>query len=289
MWRSINNCSKPKQHGIFYSKNVEAILVMDNSLEYAKMIEVPVKTCEYSFKKKPFFFRKKKVIKEVNRQIDEENNLLQSEFDGSESEKNIKENDFNAVNESEIASGNNLPTIYDEKQARREKRKSAFISAQVVAVFALISAIILTNVFWENSGMNTLFKSVFSSNTQNTTDTRNYSDFTLNIPVGDASGVEIINGAIGIEGEYSLYPVCEGTVSKVEQASDGTFTVTVKHSDNFLSVTEGLDLVYFTEGEEVFAHMPVGYVKKSAKVYLYNGESMLTDFATVENSIVFNK
>ena len=116
-----------------------------------------------------------------------------------------------------------------------------------------------------------------------------YDDFTLTLPIADVSGVALENGVITISGEYSLYPVCDGKVASVDRAENGTFTVTLEHSESFSSVIEGLDMVYFAAGEEISRHMPVGYVKNSARVYLYNGASLLTDYATVENSIIFNK
>ena len=263
---------------------------MDNGLEYAKMIEVPTSTCEYSFKRKRSFFKKKKVINAVNKAIkqseDEDANIFCEEE--CNEKNNCKNKDKNLSSSEKANNKASAIAVYDKKIAKKEKIKSAVISAQVVAVFALISAIILTNVFWENSGMNTLFKSVFF-NDQTLEDNRSYEDFTLTLPVGDQSGVTVCEGEIGITGEYSLYPVCEGEVVKVEKATDGTYTVTVKHSESFSSVTEGLDLVYFASGEQVTRNMPLGYVKNTAKVYVYNGESLITDYAAVENSIIFNK
>ena len=257
---------------------------MDNSLEYAKMIEIPVKTCEYSFKRKPLFLRKKKLINAVNRQLQEDKSALIS-GENNEEMNNAQEEVFKSDNNS----CDTLPAIYDEKLAMREKRKNTIISAQVVAIFALISAIILTNVFWENSAMNTLFRSVFYSDIHDANDERDYNDFTLTLPIASEDGVSIVDGAISVKGEYSLYPVCDGVVSKVERASDGTYTLTLKHSESFLSVIEGLDLVYFTVGEEINRHLPVGFVKNIAKVYLYNGENLLTNYAAIENSIIFNE
>ena len=113
---------------------------MDNSLEYAKMIEIPVKTCEYSFKRKPLFLRKKKLINAVNKQLQEDKSALIS-GENNEEMNNAQEEVFKSDNNS----CDTLPAIYDEKLAMREKRKNTIISAQVVAIFALISAIILTN------------------------------------------------------------------------------------------------------------------------------------------------
>ena len=267
---------------------------MDNSIEYAKMIEVPVCTCEYSFKrKKPFF--KKKLLKAVNARLAKKNENSGEEknaFNASEDDfltlNNLDENKNQAQEQISYDEESTLPVVYDKVKAKREKRFNAVISAQVVAVFALVSAIILTNLFWENSAMNTLFKSVFQSEHGATTELE-YDDFTLTLPIADVSGVALENGVITISGEYSLYPVCDGKVAKVDRAENGTYTITVTHSESFSSVIEGLDMVYFAEGEEISRHMPVGYVKNSARVYLYNGASLLTDYATVENSIIFNK
>ena len=96
-------------------------------------------------------------------------------------------------------------------------------------------------------------------------------------------------GVITVMGEYSLYPVCEGVVEKVDKNADGTYTVTVEHSDNFSSIIEGINFVYFGQGESVNPNVPIGYTKNKASVYLYNNGSLITDYAAVENSIVFNK
>ncbi len=257
---------------------------MNDSIEYAKMIEIPTSSCEYTFKRKRRFFKKKKILKSINEELKRDGESLSSNefFNGKTDGENV-DNDANAT-----LSNNNLPALYDEKQSKKDRKLSAVISAQVALLFALVSAIILTNVFWENSGMNTLFKSVFGSE-KYLVDERAYDDFSLNLPISSPNGVNIIDGAIIIEGEYSLYPVCDGKISKVERAADGTFTVTVKHSESFSSISEGLEMVYFSSGEEISQNFPLGYVKKNAKVQLYNGDSLLTDYASKENSIVFNQ
>ncbi len=273
---------------------------MASDLDYAKMIEIPLNTCEYQTKKRKTLFKKKKFISLINKKLsaNKVEDLKQTDFkevnlkaQSEEQLKSKKDNscpadceDKNAGVKSVTEQSKNLPAIYVSK---KEKFKNAIISAQVVAVFALVSAIILTNVFWENSGMNTLFKSVFNSE-KIITDDRAPTDFSLYLPV-KSEGVTLNNGVIEIEGEYSLYPVCDGKISKVLKEANGCYTVTISHSDNFFSVIEGVDLVYFSVGEEVSRNLPVGYTNKSAKVYLYEEDTLLTDYATVENSIVFNK
>ena len=135
--------------------------------------------------------------------------------------------------------------------------------------------------------MNLLFKSVFGGE-KSVTDNRFAKDFTLELPA-NSEGVSLNDGVLTVNGEYSLYPVCEGTISKVEQNADGLYTLTIFHSENFSSIIEGADHVYFKEGEKVNKNVPVCHTSDTAKVYLYQNGSLLTDYATVENSIVFNK
>ena len=269
---------------------------MASDLDYAKMIEIPLNTCEYQTKKSKSLFKKKKLISLINKKIKNEKiqNLAQDEArESSLSETALNEkviSDEAQVNQVKLEEKKvntttpNLPAIYVSK---KEKLKNAIISAQVVAIFVLVSAIILTNVFWENSGMNTLFKSVFGSE-QIISDERSFNDFSLYLPV-KSDNVKLNNGVIEIAGSYSLYPICDGKVSKVQKESNGSYTITIAHSDNFFSVIEGANLVYFSVGEEVSRHLPVGYTNSSAKVYLYEKDKLLTDYAAVENSIVFNK
>ena len=195
--------------------------------------------------------------------------------------------DLTKPNENELKNCLNGEDLIQKTNNKKEKIKNNIITAQIIAVFALSVAIILTNVFWENSGMNQLFKSVFK-NEKVEEDNRDYDDFNLNLPI-KSEGVTLSNGVLSVEGEYSLYPVCEGNIKKVERNSDGTFTVTILHSNSFSSVIEGADFVYFAEGDKVSANLPVCHTLKGAKIYLYDEGSLLTDFSAIENSIVFNK
>ncbi|MBQ7408634.1 MAG: hypothetical protein IJW13_05110 [Clostridia bacterium] len=255
---------------------------MNDSTEYAKMIELNIPSCEYVNKRKSRFLKKKTLARKVNDQL----SLLEKEEECDQNCSYCDQNDKNCNKVSEKAS--NMPVLYDEKVAKAEKRKTAVIYAQVAACFALVAAIILTNVFWENSGMNTLLKSVFQSEQIAEQDNRTHVDFSLFMPA-TGEGVTLSSGVITVMGEYSLYPVCEGVVEKVDKNADGTYTVTVEHSDNFSSIIEGINFVYFGQGESVNPNVPIGYTKNKASVYLYNNGSLITDYAAVENSIVFNK
>lgn len=270
---------------------------MNDSLEYAKMIEIPSTSCEYVYKRKRRFFKKKAVINKVNSDLGKDEPYKEKADvivkDDSESSQDNFENADNGMKSKEaceICENRSPDDNLSKTGQKKEKVKSNIIKAQVVASFALAIAIVLTNIFWENSGMNTLFKTIFGIDKveEEVPDERGPKDFSLVLPAA-TEGVQIDHGIISIQGEYSLYPVCEGVVKSVEKNSDGSFTVTIEHSNNFSSVTEGVDLVYFDKGDLVYQNVPIGYSAEKALVYLYSGESLVTDYAAVENSIVFNK
>lgn len=293
--------------------------------EYEKMIEIPLASCEYVHKRKPKTFRKSKFIKKINsilkRENADESNAGESVKGDEISE--IAENGslklscedcsscdcgervLNAEEKSEerTAGKSRYKNAKAEEKARKkaakkeaikkadekisDKKYERIISAQIAAAFLLVVAIILTNVFWENSGMNAMFKSVFGGADQ-TEDERVYTDFSLNLPVR-GEGVTYTEGVISVSGEHFVYPVCDGKVSKVEKDADGRYTVTVSHSESFKSVIQGADFVCFESGEAVNKNVPVCHTKKGVSVYLYNDDTLITGFVADENSIIWEK
>lgn len=260
---------------------------MNDGIEYARLIGIYSPSCEYvSKKKKSGLFKKKILIKKVNDELDG----VKVESEPPTAPETTCTGDCETCDcKAESYTSEIIDETPKTPESKKEKRLGAIITAQVATALLLVAAIIITNVFWENSGMNSLFRSVFGSESANEiTDERVYSDFSLNLPV-KSEGVTLVKGVISVVGEYSLYPVCEGTVDDIVETDDGTYTVTVKHSDNFSSVIEGADMVYFGKGDKVNKNVPVCHTSEKASVYLYDGESLLTDFAAAENTIVFNK
>ena len=267
---------------------------MNDGIEYARLIGVPSSSCEYvRRKKKPLLFKKKNIIKKVNEELDSTAAPIGTVESIEAATIDCESDRFGGCDDCSLGSATAFEPksaiIDDKKASKREKRLGAIITAQVVAVFLLVAAIMLTNIFWENSGMNTLLKTVFGTGvTEKIADERVYSDFSLNLPV-KSEGVTLVKGVISVDGEYALYPVCEGKIEKIEKGEDGKFSITIKHSDNFSSVISGADLVYFTEGASVNRNVPVCHTNGKASVCLYDNGTLLTDYAAVENSIVFNK
>ena len=155
-----------------------------------------------------------------------------------------------------------------------------------MAVFLLAVTILLTNIFWENSGMNRLFKSAFGDGQTVQTDTRTNVNFNAQSPSGEME-VTLDKGVMVFSGKGSLYPVCDGKVASVVE-EDGKYTITLKHSDVFKTVISGVDFVYADQGDDVFKYVPVCYVNGGdAKVSMYNKDVLVTNYAVEGGSIVW--
>ena len=163
------------------------------------------------------------------------------------------------------------------------------LNAEFIAACALCGAIFLTNVFMPSSAINTIFRSIHSATAVAQTDTRHYTDFTLSPVVSELSNAEISlspTGILSFTEEGCVYTAANGSVSNVLQNADGTYTVKIAHSDSFTGVFSGLDFVYYAEGEEVFANVPLGYSngETEVQVTMYSGGVLLNCFELTEEN-----
>ena len=238
---------------------------MKDGMEYAEMLGINVSSCDVVVK--PAKRKKKKDVKEeVITKVNERDYVEDVVKDVNDLE------DFEDVSPS-------------TSQKASKKRGFDVIKFQGVAIFALIVTILLTNIFWENSGINTLMKRVFKTDAE-TVDARNYLSFSAKSPSDDLA-VEVENGVMTFSGKGALYPVCDGNVSSIVE-EDGKYTITINHSDSFKTVISDVDYVYTQNGEQVFAYIPVCYVAgDSAKVYMYDGENLLTNYIVEDGVIIW--
>lgn len=238
-------------------------------LEYVKMLEVPVQSSGVEFKpiKKGKKDVKKKVIDKVN---------LQTETKVVDKEKKNAKKIL-----SKLFTKKEKPV---REQSSVEIQKSGFdiVSMQVVTIFVLIVGIILTNIFIENSGLNRLMRSVFSSNDSMIQKT--YSEFDALSP-SKSSAVSLDGGVMTVS-NGSVYSPCSGVVSSVTKDGD-LFVVTVSHSDSFLSVISGLECVYLSVGDTVYTSIPVGYTSGEAFVSMFSGDAILTSYTISDDKIVW--
>lgn len=234
---------------------------MKDGMEYAEMLGMEVSSCDVYVKPKKT--RKK---------------------------KELKDDVIKKVNEPEVANaefgefGTDIPVRSNGE--KKKKFRFDVVYAEGVAVFLLAVTILLTNIFWENSGMNRLFKSAFGDGQTVQADTRTNVNFNAQSPSGEME-VTLDKGVMVFSGKGSLYPVCDGKVASVVE-EDGKYTITLKHSDVFKTVISGVDFVYADQGDDVFKYVPVCYVNGGdAKVSMYNKGVLVTNYAVEGGSIVW--
>lgn len=242
---------------------------MSDSIEYAKMSEIPVSSCEITVKPS----KKKKDIK--NKVIDKVNSRLDEVVEIKPKRKKFFL--FLARKKEKKSS-----VERDENQVKREKRFD-IVSAQLITVFALVVAILLTNIFWENSAMNNMFKNVFGKEKNVTL---NYNEFEAVAPTVDRA-VSVDSGVMSVAGKGSIYSPVAGEVSYVER-KDGKWEMTIKHTDEFKSVISGLDCCFYDKGYKIYSTMPVGYSEGSAvTVEMFNNGNLITDYSIANGVIVW--
>ncbi|MBQ3234897.1 MAG: hypothetical protein IJA97_01930 [Clostridia bacterium] len=238
-----------------------------SELEYVKMLEVPVNSSEVIFKQSK---GKKKDVKK--RVIEKVNGEGEKDQTSEKAKKGLR--------------------LSFKKKPKKEKSKKEegsveiknggfdIVSMQVVTIFVLIVGIILTNIFFENSGMNRLMRSALSD--ESTAIEKQYSEFTALSP-SKSSSVSLVDGVMTVE-SGSVYSPCDGVVESVV-SSDSGYVVTVCHSDSFLSVISGLESVYVSAGDTVYPSIPVGYSEGQSNVSMFSDDAILTSYIITDERI----
>lgn len=236
---------------------------MNEELDYAEMLEIPVSTVNVV--KKKSVFKRKSAKEQPARQED------------------LKEAVLVSVNERVGASVYSEDLSDPPKPARAERTvaikqnvngsRVLFIEAVAVALIAI--AIFVTNLLVPNTVINTFLSSFTASTEQE----KAYTEFTLSPIVSDFSGIEVNQTASGVlyfTAEGSVYPICEGKVKNISQ-SNGVYTLEVAHTSTFTSVITGLTNVYSAVGTAVRSNVPVGYSngETEVRVSMYDNDVLL--------------
>lgn len=275
---------------------------MNEKLQYAEMLEIPVNTCNITYqptkkrvnKGKNFLEDiKEKLVKKVN---NEEMARVENEVNQDEIkvEETILDSDKKHAQKCLLEYGETeqTSTVSIKNGKEKKKRKISIIGVQIFVICALVATIFLTSALLPNSGINAFFAGVFKAETietPETVDNRIYSDFTAVLPSSKLENVTLTDGVMALNGEGSIYAPCSGTVTTLEKGDDGKFMLEITHNDNFKTVLSGVDHVYFEVGSKVLSTIPVGYVTSddaTACFYGSNG-SMITDFTLAESGIIW--
>lgn len=242
---------------------------MNEELDYAEMLEIPVSTVNVVkkksiFKHKPFFAPSKP----------------QQEAPAAQDE--LKDLVVDSVNERVGA----YTYTEDLSEPAQPEKKSKFfgkdkgskiILTELIAVCALAAAIFLTNIFMPNSAINTFIGSL-TGNTKAVAEP-SYNEITLSPVVSETSDA-VVNvsesGVLSFTAKGSVYPVCAGKVTSVIREDD-TYTVEIAHTSTFTSVITGLTDVYSAQGTSVQGNVPFAYSDGEAevRVSMYDNGTLL--------------
>ena len=236
---------------------------MNEQLDYAEMLEIPVNTVNVT-KKKSIFRRRQK----------------------AQPQNDIKDLVVESVNErvgayivSEDVSDPPKPEKLKTVEGGKRDRKSIILWTEAALVGIIAIAIFVTNLLVPSTVINTFLTSFSKPSVEEPV----YSQLTLSSIVGDFSEAEVTlneNGVLCVLAEGGVYPVCDGKVTSVYE-NNGIYTMEIAHTSTFTSVIEGLTAAYSAVGTKVEGNIPVGYSDGQAevRVTLYNNGAALTCIA----------
>jgi hypothetical protein len=262
---------------------------VDDELDYAQMLEIPVNTVNVV--KKTGIFKKRKdkddlkdrVIEKVNCRADrrecaacdgnmgdgmKEDNLASTLQSGNNGSFGNGEYDF--LRTENIS---DMPKVeVNEKMDKAGK----ILFGETIAACLIAGGIFLTNIFLPTTAINTFVGSL----TETAEEEAAYNEFTLSSVVSELSDVTVTktsDGVICFTDKTLVYPVCSGEVANVSE-SNGLYTVKIAHTSTFSSVVTGLTQVYSSVGESVASNVPFAYSAgdNEVRVSMYDGETLLS-------------
>ena len=264
-------------------------------IDYADMLEIPVSTVNVtkkkSKKKKEEIELKDKVVEAVNERV--EGVLMDSIVEYGEESPIFSESSTTV-----------LPIPPEEKEIKKVKTgengfkkffNSKLLLGEFIAICVLVGTIFLTNIFYQNSAINTFFSNMFGGGTQTqAVDNRTYDQLTLGSVVKDSSITCFVSdkGIMTIKENCSIYSPYDGKIAKTEKLSNGSYAVTVMHTSKFSTVFTGLTYAYGNNNTDVRATIPIGYCDgaREVQVVMYNEGNVISSYAVnSNNSIVWKK
>lgn len=234
---------------------------MEQGLEYAQMLEIPVSTVSV-VRKKSLFSRKAKPADDLkDRVVESVNGRLSDEMPEQPYEVNgyVETEDLTAP----------------VKPKKKIGVAGKIIIAETAAACLLAAGIFLTNVFVPNTAINTFMGGLTAVKEKEAS----YNQFKLTSVVSELSDADVAvtdDGVIHFTQKAAVYPVCDGEVASVTK-TDSLYTVKIAHTSKFVSVITGLDTVYAAEGDEVKSNLPFAYSKgdSEVRVSMYDGDTLL--------------
>ena len=270
---------------------------MNEKLQYATMLEIPVSTCSVTFKpiKKKLFTKKKKVDhEEVKKELLDKINA-QQDFALQDSQvqiqSEIQQPILEQVEQEQVdLSITDQPTqmVNTTNNPKKKKFRISIIGVQLAIIGVLIATIFVTSAIYPTSGVNVFLRNVFGTQTVAQTDDRIYADFAPVINLFDDELPVISDGVITFSGKGSVYAPCDGKISAITKLENGKYDIEITHSENFKSVLTGIDFAYAGLDDMVFSNIPVGYVTAGATM-CFKGidDALILDYQIIEDTVVW--
>lgn len=254
---------------------------MDDRLQYASMLGIPVNTCSVTLKQGKQKAKKRKKIdsEQVKQQLlDKVNNLSQQQTQQQED----LPTEIVVQSENQTATVNSLP---EKPKKPKLKFKLNAVALQVVIIIALIATIFITNSAYPNSGINVFMRTVFGKNAVVNEDLREYTDFA---PTVSGGAITLSNGVINVKGQVNVYACCDGKVVDLTLGEDGKYSMQIMHSKNFSSMISGIDLAYCEVGDMVYGTIPVGFVKQEMNLCFTDSDgAVIVNYTLVDDAVVW--
>lgn len=279
---------------------------MNEKQSYAKMLEIPVSTTNITYK--PSKKRKKKAtlekvketllakinaktakeeqpVLEIDEQVAQETTAVIEDKTVEQAEEIAVTEELNGVVELEENNGEiNAESDVSITTVKKKKFKLDIVSVQVAVIVVLIGFIAISSYFVKDSGINVFLSHVFGTN--QTQEIKDYSDFSPEI--FSSANVTVNDGVMTMHGESSIYSPCEGVVSAVELGQDGKYSVTVTHSETFVTTITGLDYAYCEVGSTIYKKIPLGFSEgDKVSVCFFSEGKLLQDFILDGSNVVW--
>jgi hypothetical protein len=301
---------------------------MDEQLEYAEMLEIPVSTVNVVKKRSLFGKRKEeKNLKEeaisavnervsaaeratFNRKVTNAKTASGECNQGIEGTTPATERMGDYVYAEDLSDYSQMPQYATENpfeqngnidaqnatlsaqngnaKGAKSNKARAVLISETVAICLLAVGIFVTNLLMPTSAINT-FIGYFTATTE---PEAVYSDFTLYPVVSELSTANISvsdSGVISFKADCAVYPVCNGTVASIYQ-NEGIYTVEIAHTSTFSSVITGVNTVYYSVGESVKSEVPVARSngETEVKISMFNNGTLLNCYVLSGTAPVWN-
>ncbi len=271
---------------------------INEGLEYAQMLEIPVSTVNV-VKKRSWFSRKAKPQEDLKAQVVESvNGRAQSAYTAPPENRYSAEPTY--VNDNAYDTNSAMGGSYVNDFVRAEnytapvksKKKldgaKTVIICETVAACLLAAGIFLCNFLLPDTAINTFVGNLTAVRQKEAA----YTDFTLTSPVSDTSDAAVAtngDGVISFTDKTSVYPLCDGEIASVDKDGE-TYTVKIEHTSSFCSVVTGLKTVYAGVGEKVKGNLPFAYSdgESEVRISMYDGETRLNCYTLTGAVPVWN-